>query len=430
MRKKTSNLLHNFIQHTNALTIRKDTKGIKENTSFVSTLAILIGLLFFSCEETTIKDVVNGHVYSIEGFAQKGPFVVGTDVTVAELNNKLVPTGRIFFATVLDDNGRFELPGVVLESPYVQIKITGLYYSELRGIIYEDELTLFSLADVSKSETINVNIITHLESKRVEYLVQQENLSFDEAKAKAFKEFLTVFNWENHAVVTSELLDISMNDEGGAILLATACLFEGMQDEFVDRLAKITDFRTDFADGKINSVRTQNLLRTAASLLNENQTLFNLKYHYGEKEFPDFMPLINEFKENSSYTDYTTFTDIIPSTVDNKINLLKLTGENIILNPNNNYYILINPSGPLPNAKLEFYVNYDNTNKFSLQPDPDIIFYPTNNYYAYTNNNKHWLQKSIGVNFISSGGYWAGSCSYYLYVDGLYISGNTVRFKY
>ncbi len=397
------------------------------------TLTLPILLFLFSCEETTVKNIDNGKLYSIEGFAQKGPFVVGTDVTVAELNDKLVPTGRIFFATVLDDNGRFKLPGVVLESPYIQIKITGFYLSEVWGDVYEDELTLFSLADVRKSEKINVNIITHLESKRVEYLVQKENLSFEEAKAKAFKEFLSVFNWNNFDVISSELLDISKNDEGGAILLATACIFEQIQDDYVNRLAKITSFRTDFTDGKIDSTRTQNLLLTAASLLYEEQILFNLKRHYGDKEFSDFMPLINEFKQKSLYTNYTTFANLIPSTVDNKINLLKLSGENVLLDPNKSYYIFVNPSGSLPNAKLEFSVNINNLDKFNLKPDPDVNLYTHSlftGYYSYSNNNKNWPQKSIEVNFISSGGYWDGSCSYYLYVDGLYISGNDVSFKY
>lgn len=126
---------------------------------------ILTILLFsiISCEKTIIEPgpPVEGTTYSIEGFAQKGPFIVGTDVTVSELNDQLFPTGRVFFSTILDDKGYFNLPGVVLVSPYVQIKIRGLYYSEYNGFINSTELTLYSLADITKSESINVNIMTH-----------------------------------------------------------------------------------------------------------------------------------------------------------------------------------------------------------------------------------------------------------------------------
>lgn len=50
-------------------------------------LITILLLATLSCEKTIIEPgpPVEGKTYSIEGYAQKGPFIVGTDVTVAEL---------------------------------------------------------------------------------------------------------------------------------------------------------------------------------------------------------------------------------------------------------------------------------------------------------------------------------------------------------
>ncbi len=389
-------------------------------------ICLALPLLFslISCEKTIIEQVSspngNGTLYTIEGHAQKGPFIVGTDVTVAELNDKLFPTGRVFFSTILDDKGYFELPGVILESPYVQIKVRGRYSSEIWGGTTNDELTLYSLADIRKSETINVNIITHLESERVEYLVQEKNLSFDEAKTQAFEEFLTVFEWQTLNVGSSESLDLSQNNLGGAILLASATIFERVQDEYVDRLATITNFRIDFSDGKIDSALIQNRLLTAASLLNTDQILQNLEYKYGPIEFPDFVSLIDQFKENSTYTDYTSFNNVFPTTVGNTLNILTLP-LNKELNSSESYSILINLPNSLPNAHIGFELQVTNTSAFSLPADPDVTFYPGNSSYGVYNfatTSKTWEQRSIPVNFNSGNGYGSINCQYSLIVDG------------
>jgi hypothetical protein len=393
-------------------------------------IAMLASLL--SCEETIIKEEKVGETYAIKGYAQKGPFIVGTNVTVAELNEKLFPTGRVFLATILDDKGRFEIPGVVLESPYVQIKIRGRYFSEITGNVLSEELTLYSLADIRKSEAINVNIITHVESERVTQLVQKENLSFDEAKAKAFKEFLTIFEWDNLDVASSELLDFTKNNQGGAILLAAASIFERVQDEYIKRLETITNFKADFADGKIDSTRILNRLLTAASLLNEEQIIKNLELKYGEIEFPNFGFLLEQFKQNSPYTDYTMFTNVFPESVGNKINLLSVPN-NGNLNVNETYYILTNPPGPLPDAILEFSIEFFFPELFSLQPDPEVRFYPDGifgHYRYYASNSKVWSQKSIPVNLIRNGDKGQGSYRCKLTIDGFVLVYKNNWFKY
>jgi hypothetical protein len=387
-------------------------------TSLLFKLIILILFPLISCEEIIIEKEQEGKVYTVEGFAQKGPFIVGADVTIAELNDKLFPTGRVYFTTILDDKGRFVLPGVVLTSPYVQIKIRGFYFSEVWSNISNKELTMYALADIRKSEAINVNIITHLESERLEHLVQKENLSFNEAKAKAFEEFLAIFDWQNLDVGSSESLDLSKNDDGGAVLIAAASIFERIQDDFIKRLETITNFRTDFADGKIDSTIILNRMLTAASLLDEERILTNLKFKFGDIAFPDFGALLDEFKENSSYTNYTKFKDVFPLSIDNKVNLLTMP-QGTVLNPNNSYYILINPPESLPNATIGFYIDVDSYSLFMLPPDPEIKL--ISNSYLYVSDGEAWNNKSIPIEFISNFGNYRGTCQYFLIIDGFSI---------
>lgn len=49
----------------------------------------------------------------ITGYVQKGPFITGTSITVQELTNILVPTGKTFEAQIKEDNGNFKLNGAL-----------------------------------------------------------------------------------------------------------------------------------------------------------------------------------------------------------------------------------------------------------------------------------------------------------------------------
>ncbi|MFM7583031.1 MAG: hypothetical protein ACKO9F_10005 [Caldilinea sp.] len=54
--------------------------------------------------------------YTIAGYVQKGPFVLGSEITVRELDDRFVPTGRTFTGRIEDSTGRFTIRGT-LTSP-------------------------------------------------------------------------------------------------------------------------------------------------------------------------------------------------------------------------------------------------------------------------------------------------------------------------
>lgn len=351
--------------------------------AYIIRFAAILLFSLISCEKIIIEPVSgpNGHgkLYSIKGHAQKGPFIVGTDVTVSELNDKLFPTGRVFFSTILDDKGRFELPGVVLESPFIQIKVRGRYFSETGGYVPTEELTLYSLADITKGETINVNILTHLEKERVEYLVQKNDHTFESAKTKAQEEILNVFEWGSLSVDESVQLDLSEDNTGGAVLLALSAVFENI--EFITRLETIVGFKSDFAeDGKLDSESIQNRLLTAADMLNTEIVRTNMETKY-EATIGDFESIVFEFVENSSYVNL--FDAIMPKTYQGLTNIFRTKETTFDPNKDYGFIILPKPDGVIAwetSRYISFTIKFAGNSTYPENSPNDFIMTVTSDF--------------------------------------------------
>ena len=166
--------------------------------------------------------------YTIEGAIEKGPFVEGTEVTVRELDQDLIATGQTYSAVVEDDAGSFSVDAT-LSSPYVELSADGFYFNEVEGDLSAAPITLRAFADIDENETVNVNVLTHLEHPRVATLVDAGE-SFSDAKAQARGELLSAFNIEED-VAAPETLTISEAGVNNAILLAVAVTVQGEQTE-------------------------------------------------------------------------------------------------------------------------------------------------------------------------------------------------------
>ena len=103
----------------------------------------------------------------LKGKVEKGPFVRGSEVTVYELSERLERTGISYTKTVQDDQGNFDFGILDIRSPYVEIVATGAFYNELTGEQTSGSLSLRSIADLSNQKSVNVNVFTHLETRRL-----------------------------------------------------------------------------------------------------------------------------------------------------------------------------------------------------------------------------------------------------------------------
>ena len=189
----------------------------------VPIIIVLFSLLLFSCgndmESLQLKKA------KVSGFVQKGTFVSGTTILMNELNAKLEQTGRAFTSTISKDNGLFELNNILLGSRYVEITASGYYFNEVSGQLSNSQLVLSSFSDLQDKNSINVNVLTHLEKQRLQNLIGR-GISFSEAKAQSRREVLSIFSASLTGDIEFEDFDVLENTQEGGVLLAISIILQ------------------------------------------------------------------------------------------------------------------------------------------------------------------------------------------------------------
>jgi hypothetical protein len=273
---------------------------------------ILIGvaaLAFGACKDKDKTHELTGNeklvdVATISGNVQKGPFINGTSVRVAELNSKLQQTGRSFETQIADNSGAFELKSIGQLSQYVELHADGYYYNEVKDDVSESQLSLYALTDLNSGTTPNINILTTLERQRVEYLTSS-GTAFADAKQQAQSEVLGIFKINPSAVDKSEALSIAGKTEGDAALLAVSAILQGNQSAGgVSQL--IADVASDIrTDGKLDDHKLGAKLKGNAMAINPDEIRTNLANRYKElgveAAVPDFGGLVRNFAAKTEF---------------------------------------------------------------------------------------------------------------------------------
>ena len=267
-------------------------------TAQIAKLLPTVAFIFlFGCQDDE-QVTQSEQSVSIAGYVQKGPFINGTAITVSELDQKLVATGKNFTTQIIDNKGSFSLKDVKLQSDFVQLIAEGFYFDEVHGEKSAAQLTLFALADVSDASSVNVNLLSHLEKDRVIYLMQEEEKSFATAKQQAQREILTIFGIEKADMMASELLDISQDGEDNAILLAISAILQGNNSvaELSELLADIiTDIRED---GVLDSESTREKIRANAIALKLTDIRQHLEVRYEELGVDAIIPNFEQYVDS------------------------------------------------------------------------------------------------------------------------------------
>ena len=242
--------------------------------------------------------VINKAVFS--GYVQKGPFINGSSVTISELNENLDQTGKTYFTTISDNTGGFEQKNIDLVSNYVLLKADGYFFNEVSGKTSTGQITLYALVDIEDINSANVNVLTHLTRARIEYLVQQEALSFPQAKRQAQKEVLAIFGISTVESTSFESLDLTNN----AYLLAISSILQGSlpTGDMAGLMADIiTDIRTD---GKLDNMALITKLVNNAEALSSSTVRNNLTAKYIElgmsTSIPDFESNVRSFIDSKT----------------------------------------------------------------------------------------------------------------------------------
>ncbi|HRI71726.1 MAG TPA: thrombospondin type 3 repeat-containing protein [Polyangium sp.] len=127
--------------------------------------------------------------FQLQGAAAKGPYVLGSTITVSVLDNQLAPTGQSFNTLTTTDVGEFSVANLPL-SP-TEIIADGYYYDEITGRLGNGVLTLraFYQPTTAGIQAAYVNVITHITQLRIKNLAA--NMPFAMAVAQAENELRT-----------------------------------------------------------------------------------------------------------------------------------------------------------------------------------------------------------------------------------------------
>lgn len=201
--------------------------------------------------------------YQVTGVAQKGPFLIGSRVTVNRLNSSGVATEGALTTETTDSLGNFEFE--LDRDGAVQIKVNGLHYNELTGDLSDDKLELNAITYLdssgeSKQQTINVNMLTHLTAIRIKTLMAQ-GLDVKTASLQAENEWLeeleplaSVENIFKFSVLNLYQQDAALQASNNYLLFITSVFYQYAQQYGNSSLVELLNTTaSDFGDdGKIN----------------------------------------------------------------------------------------------------------------------------------------------------------------------------------
>ena len=211
---------------------------------------------YFTClSKFWVKDSVAGFSVrnaSITGAAQKGPFKFKSPIYIYELlsDSLNLRAGRSYTDEVSSNQGDFAIPKVNLVYPIAELVVSGPFLNEVKNQYTAANFEMHSIADLSKDNEANINILTHLAYKRILKLLEK-GYNFATAKKQAEQEIMTSFGLSN--TVAAEHSTIYNN----ATMMAISLLFMGERSDASIQTA-IDNYISDFEkDGEWNDSTTK-----------------------------------------------------------------------------------------------------------------------------------------------------------------------------
>ena len=234
---------------------------------------------------------------SLSGFAQKGPFLTGSLVSLQELEDgrTLKQGNALFTSNIVNDSAYYKFAAIDLTSQYALLQVSGSYKNELTGENSDGEITLKTLVNVLERKTANVNVMTHLAYARAHYLVTREDKKPNYAKRLAWSEILAMFYINADGKKYFEDMNLLDGDENSAILLAISVLLQGNKSasELAALLAKISnDIETD---GTWDDEPTKASIADWAESFNSNASLRTNLENMGVPATIDFEKYLTKF---------------------------------------------------------------------------------------------------------------------------------------
>lgn len=244
-------------------------------------LALMLCVLFVSCEEDANDDFVP-QTYNVCGKVEKGPFVSGSAITIQPMSAQMQALGTMYTSTIQDHLGNFSFGSKLFESPYAELTANGYFFNEVTGALSSGTLYLRAIVDLSKSATVNVNILTHIKYQRVLNLIAQGK-TYASANEQAQEELFAAFGLQKYADKDASQYSVIEGTAESAALIAISSLIlvdrtEAAVTEYLARLCREFGERGTFSDETREVIKSDR--EKVADKLKDIRS--NIKYRYND----------------------------------------------------------------------------------------------------------------------------------------------------
>lgn len=211
----------------------------------------LAALALAACEKNPTNEPFKG-TFKVSGTVEKGPFVQGSTINMQTMDDKLHSTGKTFMETIKDDAGTFDFGSQEFDTPYAKITATGYFFNEVTGGLSQGMINLNALVDLSDKSSVNVNLLTHLKSQRIQKLIEEGN-TFKAAASQAQAELMGAFGLQKYAGKDVSQFSITAGTDEAAALIAVSSIIqvdrsEAGMTEFISKLTNEFGSNGTFSD--------------------------------------------------------------------------------------------------------------------------------------------------------------------------------------
>ncbi len=231
-------------------------------------LSTVFVLALSSCSDNDeTEDSFTPKVFNVMGKVEKGPMIRGSHVDMRTLDEYMTPTGSFYSATIDNNLGDFNYGALKINSPYAQLTADGYFFNEIDGELSEGTIKLDAIVDLKDNSTINVNVLTHLKSKRIHHLITTKGMTFKEANAQAQKELLTQFGLQQYASKDASQFSLTSGDDasGALIAISSLVLTDRSDAEIVEYLSILSN---EFGKEGAFSQETKKRIQSGKNYLN------------------------------------------------------------------------------------------------------------------------------------------------------------------
>ena len=247
-------------------------------------LSTVFVLALSSCSDNDeTEDSFTPKVFNVMGKVEKGPMIRGSHVDMRTLDEYMTPTESFYSATIDNNLGDFNYGALKINSPYAQLTADGYFFNEIDGELSEGTIKLDAIVDLKDNSTINVNVLTHLKSKRIHHLITTKGMTFKEANAQAQKELLTQFGLQQYASKDASQFSLTSGDDasGALIAISSLVLTDRSDAEIVEYLSILSN---EFGKEGAFSQETKKRIQSGKNYLNArlDRISENIKSRYKE----------------------------------------------------------------------------------------------------------------------------------------------------